>query len=100
EAVGALRALDARVGELEERGHVRAGRAEERFGHLVFRLVAVGKAEPQVHIGDAVADGIAKRDSPVAREVEILALRAELRDLEDAVFRLARELERTDGELR
>src|SRR5262245_44428142 len=48
EAVGALGVLDARIGELEEGRHRGVRSAEERFGHLVLRLVAVGETEPEV----------------------------------------------------
>ena len=74
EAIGALGRLDARIGELEERGHARPRCAEERFGHLVLVLVAVGETELEIEVGNPVGEGIAQRDLALAVQIEILPL--------------------------
>src|SRR5206468_4181524 len=75
-------------------------RAEERFGHLVFGFVAVRESKSQIKIGEAVGENIAKRDLSLTRQIEVLALRSELADLQDAILRFCRQLERSDVELR
>src|SRR3954467_8083105 len=88
EAVRALGFRHLRI-EVDERRRLRAGSAEEALRHVRLVPVRVVDLELEVHVEVRVVRDLAQLDAAVARDVDVAALRGDLRDLEDAVLRLA-----------
>jgi hypothetical protein len=85
-SLASLRLLHLRHGELEGARSGRAGLAEEGLRRVALAAVRVVDLEANIEVAERVRHLLAKLNLPVALQLDVLAARGELRQLQDAVL--------------